>query len=191
MKTHNTRTITVFGNGSEDLSAQERQRARRLGEELARRGFIVCNGGYGGTMAAAAEGAKTCGGHTAGVTLAKGGWGGANQFMDEVDVQPDLPSRIARLLARGDGYVILAGGTGTLAELGLLLEMLGKSHMPARPTVLLGGFWLPLAELLAAEGVFRNQGVVVSVDGVRLIGMVAQTESPEAAARFLAANLLG
>ena len=185
------KTITVFGSGAARLKAAERERARRLGVELARRGFVLCNGGHGGTMEAAAEGAKSQGGRTIGVTLELAGQRGANEFTDRVEPQPDLPSRIARLMAHGDGYVVLAGGTGTLAELGLLLETISKRLIRPRPVVLLGPFWLPLVQLMGTEKVFRRECEFAPVEGVCMIGEVAQTDCPEAAARYLAANLLG
>ncbi|MGH7566932.1 MAG: TIGR00730 family Rossman fold protein, partial [Gemmatimonadota bacterium] len=51
--------VAVFGSGGGgevDLA-----RARRLGAGLARAGYVVMNGGYGGTMEAAAAGASEAG----------------------------------------------------------------------------------------------------------------------------------
>jgi len=165
--------------------------ARELGEELARRGLALCNGGYGGTMEAAAEGARLQGGHTIGVTLSSRRRAKANESILEADPQPDLLSRIRRLIERGDGYVVLAGGTGTLAELGPLLELIGKRHVEGKPIVLLGSFWGPLLELLAKEKVLCRRSEFTPVAGVTMMGEVARTESPEAVARYLALNLMG
>ena len=183
-------TVSVFGSGAAEPGSAEYERSCRLGAVLARAGFRLCNGGYGGTMAAAAQAAREAGGSTVGVVLAGRRRQAPNPWLDEIVVKEDLLSRIACLLHLADGYVILAGGTGTLAELGVLLEMLGKRHMPAKPTALLGSFWAPLVQLLKDEAVFRRRGDFHAVDGVRMIGDVAQTESPEAAGRFLSANIL-
>ena len=64
-----TRTITVFGSGSECLSAEDYEQARQLGAELARRGFTLRHRRYGGTRGAAAPGARRPGG------VGRKGWG--------------------------------------------------------------------------------------------------------------------
>jgi len=181
-------TITVFGSGSPELSAADCELAHRLGAELARRGFTLCNGGYGGTMEEAARGAREAGGRVVGVTLRRVAFR-PNPWLDEVFPQPDLPARIMGLLDRGDGYIVLGGGTGTLAEIGLLLELQNKGFMPRRPVVFLGRFWRPLLELLSDEPLLRELAPFQPVEGIEMLGPLACTDSPEAAVRYLAVNL--
>ena len=103
----------------------------------------------------------------------------------------DLPSRITTLLDRGDGYVVLRGATGTLAEIGLLLEMMNKGLMAVKPVVFLGDFWAPLLGLLAGQPLLGKPDPFQPVEGVKMLGVIALADSPESAARFLAVNLLG
>jgi uncharacterized protein (TIGR00725 family) len=61
-------TITVFGSSRPREGEALYREARALGAALAAKGFIVCTGGYGGTMEAVSRGAKEAGGQTLAVT---------------------------------------------------------------------------------------------------------------------------
>ena len=74
--------ISVFGSGLPRLGDSRYAEARRLGAELAMRGFVICTGGYGGVMEAASRGAKEAGGRTIGVT-AEFFPSRANKWVDE------------------------------------------------------------------------------------------------------------
>src|SRR2546428_13169561 len=60
--------ITVFGSSRPRAGESDYEEARRLGGELARRGFQVCSGGYAGIMEAVSRGAKEAGGRTIAIT---------------------------------------------------------------------------------------------------------------------------
>jgi uncharacterized protein (TIGR00725 family) len=62
------RIITVFGSSRPREDDAGYAEARSLGAGLAKAGFAVCSGGYGGVMEAASRGAKEAGGKTYGVT---------------------------------------------------------------------------------------------------------------------------
>src|SRR5436190_20765313 len=62
------RVITVFGSSRPQDGDADYSDARSLGGELARAGFAVCSGGYGGVMEAVSRGVKEAGGKTYGVT---------------------------------------------------------------------------------------------------------------------------
>jgi len=50
----------------------------------------------------------------------------------------------------GTGYVVLAGGTGTLLELAYVWEFKNKGFLPGgKPIIIVGEFWKPLIELIA------------------------------------------
>ncbi len=60
--------ITAFGSSRPQPGSQAYETAQALGAALAKSGFVVANGGYGGTMEATARGAREAGGTTIGVT---------------------------------------------------------------------------------------------------------------------------
>ena len=135
--------ISIFGSGLAAPGSDEYDRAYRLGRELAKHGFTVCNGGYGGVMEASAKGASEEGGHTIGVTIPQLA-SMPNPFIREYKETPSLLARLERLLGLASGYVIMPGGTGTLVELALSWELQRKGLVPApKPIVLVGNHWLP------------------------------------------------
>ncbi|MFQ5846648.1 MAG: LOG family protein [Candidatus Methylomirabilales bacterium] len=166
------RVVTVFGSSRPDPGTPAYGRAERLGLAIARRGWVVCNGGYGGTMAAAAEGARRAGGESIGITCAVYG-GPPNPHITHHEEAKDLCARLGRLLHLGDGYVVLPGGSGTLLELALVLEYLHKRLMEPAPVVLLGRYWRPALAVAQRERGGQTAGV-------------HEVRTPEAAVRALA-----
>ena len=57
--------LTVIGAG--DAPEEVCAMAREVGHEIASRGAVLINGGRGGVMRAAAQGARAAGGHTIGI----------------------------------------------------------------------------------------------------------------------------
>lgn len=137
--------ITVFGSSRPREGDPHYNIAHELGAALAKRGFIVCSGGYGGVMAAASRGAKEAGGRTLAVT-AEFFRSRANQWVDEEVRVKTWQERLFELIRRGSGYVACPGGTGTLVELAVVWEMLNKGVMRSKPFVALGEFWQPIIE---------------------------------------------
>lgn len=139
------KVITVFGSSRPREGDPHYLLARELGAQLARRGFAVCSGGYGGVMEAVSRGAKDAGGHTLGIT-AEFFSTRANAWIDEVVSVKTWQERLFALVERASGYVVCPGGTGTLVELAVVWEMLNKRVMSAKPFVIVGDFWQPIIE---------------------------------------------
>src|SRR5438445_11721887 len=59
--------VTVFGSSRPRESDADYEEARVLGRALAKHGFSVCSGGYGGVVEAVLRGAEEAGGKTYGV----------------------------------------------------------------------------------------------------------------------------
>jgi len=143
------KTIAVFGTGKAQPGDEVFQLAYEVGKTLAEKGFVVANGGYAGTMLAAAKGAKEAGGEIVGVTCSVFGPGGANEYVTNEVVTESLNRRLEKLVELGDAYVVLAGGTGTLLELAYVWEFKNKGFLPAdKPIIIVGRFWRPLMELM-------------------------------------------
>jgi uncharacterized protein (TIGR00725 family) len=126
-----------------------------LGRRLAEAGFTLCNGGYAGLMAASARGAREAGGHTIGVTCSI--WPAqANRWIVEEVRTGSFPERLMTLIARGDAYVVLPGGTGTLAELALAWELMNKATLSRtvggrKPLLVTLPYWQPVIDCLKQE----------------------------------------
>lgn len=142
--------ITVFGSGRCTPDSPEYAQAHSLGTLLAQEGFEVCNGGYAGIMEATAKGARSNGGKTIGVTLESFSQK-PNPWISRELRMPDLTERLKTLIATGDGFVVLRGGTGTLLELSAVWEFLHKGFMNRKPLVFLGPFWTPLIRMMRDE----------------------------------------
>lgn len=133
--------VTVFGSSSARPGDSDYTMALRLGGLLAQAGFIVKNGGYGGTMEAGSKGAVESGGKAIGVLL-KGFWGNeGNRWLSDRTRTADLYERLRALIDSSDAFVVLPGSSGTLAEIALLLEMTTKRIIPAVPIIFIGDYW--------------------------------------------------
>jgi uncharacterized protein (TIGR00730 family) len=149
------KTVTVFGSSLPGENSPTYADARKLGRLLAEAGFAVCNGGYGGLMEASARGARKAGGHTIGITCKI--WPSpANKWITEEVRTGSFLERISTLIERGDAYVVLPGGTGTLAELALVWEMMNKSALSKtvggrKPLLVTVPYWQPVIECLNQE----------------------------------------
>jgi len=143
--------VAVFGSNDVSDGQDAYQRAHEVGKTLVRLGYIVVNGGYGGTMEASAHGAKSLGGETLGVTCSV--WKSSpNPYLDREIRTNSLIERLDTLVKAGTaGYVVLPGATGTLVELACVWEMIAKGLIERRPIVCLGDFWAPVLELMGSE----------------------------------------
>ncbi len=146
------KTITVFGTGRAKPGDTTYALAAEIGQLLAQAGFTIANGGYGGTMLAAAKGAAEAGGKIIGVTCSAFKQSTANEYISREIVTNSLDERLDTLIKLGQGYVVLPGGTGTLLELAKVWELKNKGFVAKdKPIILLGGFWKPLVDLIVSD----------------------------------------
>ncbi len=144
--------VTIFGSGRACPGDEAFAIAEETGEILAQSGYTIANGGYGGTMLAAAKGAAGAGGVVIGVTCRALTKGSANEYISSQIVTSTLEERLKKLIELGQGYIVLPGGTGTLLELAMVWELKNKGFLEAdKPIILVGEFWKPLVELVAAD----------------------------------------
>jgi len=175
------KVISVFGSSRPHEGEPEYVEALELGRELAKAGFVVCNGGYGGIMEASARGAKETGGETVGVTVDTFSRS-ANRWIDREIRERTLPDRISTLVNSADGYIIVKGGTGTLLELAYVWEFINKRFITEKPILILGDFWTGVVETLKDELLWEGLG-----DCTRFI---QKAGSPKEAAMLLKQKLL-
>ena len=144
-------TVTVFGSSRPLPGSPAYERARTVGYALAREGWTVATGGYRGVMEAASRGAKEAGGAVIGVTTGFFRSAGANPYVDREVRMPSYGERLLELLRLGDGYVVMPGGSGTLAELFLAWELVKNTSLPERPIVLCGMQWRRIMDVIGRE----------------------------------------
>ena len=138
--------ITVFGSSRPHEGEPDYEEARALGRALAKSGFAVCSGAYGGVMAGVSRGAKEAGGKTYGVTAEFFASAKVNPWIDVEVRMVTWQERLFELIRLGHGFVACKGGTGTLVEVAVVWEMLNKSVMAGKPFAALGDFWGPIVE---------------------------------------------
>jgi uncharacterized protein (TIGR00730 family) len=180
--------VTVFGSSRPQEGDAEYEEARALGQALAKQGFAVCSGGYGGMMAAVSRGAKDAGGKTYGVTAEFFGRQ-ANEWVDVEVRKKTWEERLFALIELGDGFVACKGGTGTLVELATVWEMLNKAVMEAKPFVVVGEFWQPILDRVREVEQGPGSAVGTRVWGEANGKLVHSAGNVEEAVRFLAERL--
>jgi uncharacterized protein (TIGR00725 family) len=176
------RVVSVFGSSRPREGDPEYVLAYETGKELANAGFTVCNGGYAGIMEASARGAKEAGGATLGIVtdiFPKK----VNAWIDNAVTKRTLVERMMELISRGEAYVVLKGGTGTLLELSAVWEFMNKGIMHERPIVVVGSFWNAVVDTLREELAWEGLD-----DCTRYVTLV---DTPLACAQFIRKKLDG
>lgn len=140
MLTTRPKRISVIGAGTcDDLV---RAQAREVGFLAAQRGFAIVCGGLGGVMAGACQGAREAGGLTIGI-LPGDDPGEANPFVDVPVATGFGIARNVLVVKNGLAVIAIAGGAGTLSEIGVALKL-------QRPVVALGHYGT-LADVTPAQ----------------------------------------
>jgi uncharacterized protein (TIGR00730 family) len=163
------KVISIFGTSRAEPDDAVYMLAMETGMLLAKAGFTIANGGYGGTMVAAAKGASQTGGKTIGVTCSAFKSRKPNEYISKTIVTASLDERLDKLIEIGDGYVVLPGGTGTLLELAKVWELKNKGFLKAnKPIILVGEFWRPLVELIAKDDPASNGRVKLAAGAIEV-----------------------
>lgn len=111
--------ITVYCASSDDIADVYFEAATTLGEEIARRGLTLINGGGRmGLMRATSDGALSAGGKVTGVIPQFMVDAGRNyERLTETIITPDMQERKRTLASLALGVIALPGGVGTLEEI--------------------------------------------------------------------------
>ncbi len=148
--------ITIFGSSFPKPDDAEYIFAYELGKKLGENGFSICNGGFYGTMEAAAKGAFEARSETIGVTVDLFNLK-ANQFIKTEIRCSNLFERIQKLISLGDGFIILKGGTGTLLEYAAILELNNKNLIDSKPIAADKELWTQLTEQMNNRNTFEGR----------------------------------
>jgi uncharacterized protein (TIGR00725 family) len=130
----------VFGSARLTPEDPRYEEARQVGERLARAGYAIATGGYGGLMEAVSHGASRAGGHVVGVPMRSWSWQAPNRWISETRWAEDIFQRL-RAFHACDALVALPGGLGTLSEVTLVWANRGTDPDRTPPLLLLGPVW--------------------------------------------------
>lgn len=161
--------IAVFGGSRPQAGSAEYQQAYQMGKLLAQCGYIIMNGGYGGTMEASARGARENGGKTIGVLSGEFGELSPNLFLDETVMREDLFTRIREMQLRANAFIVLKGSMGTLAELALVWNLAKIDIRHRKPILVVGEGWRKVLEAW-------SQNLAVTEEEMKLLYPVQDPE---------------
>jgi uncharacterized protein (TIGR00730 family) len=167
--------ITIFGTSRAVAGDAIFTLAMETGRLLAQTGFTIANGGYGGTMLAAAKGAAEVGGEIIGVTCSAFKSSRANEYVSREIDTGSLDERLDTLVKLGQAYIVLPGGTGTLLELAKVWELKNKGFLKSdKPIILLGGFWKPLVKLIETDDADSSKYVKLADGPKQAVEMIIE-----------------
>ncbi|THV56523.1 LOG family protein [Chryseobacterium candidae] len=154
-----------FGGAQNNTDSLEYKESVLIGELLAKKGFIVKNGGYRGLMEAVSKGAYQQGGIVLGYTCKSFGSTKGNCYLTENIVSESLFERLEKLISNSDIFIVQKGGVGTLSELFLTLDLIRKISKKERPRIyLLGKHWEKLKAVLVSFGLQNDMGILKIVE---------------------------
>lgn len=141
----------IFGSSACKPKSELYSFAEKLGSIVARNGFTVANGGYDGTMDAAAKGARNAGGSVIGITTDEITRCDPSTYLTEEFREPTLMGRLEICLTIADVFIALPGSIGTLAEMVLAWNKLELGLIHARPLIAVDQKWKKIFDLMFAE----------------------------------------
>ena len=104
--------------GASEATPSQLEAAREVGRLLAQHGAILLNGGFGGVMGAASEGASLEGGTVIGI-LPDSDRGGVNPHLTMAIATGLGQARNAVIVTAADSVIAIGHGWGTLSEIAL------------------------------------------------------------------------
>jgi len=169
--------IAVLGSARLTENDEWWAQAYKLGALLAKEGYAIVTGGYGGLMAAASQGAYETGGRAIGLPMQH--WTGIapNPWNADLRWSSDYGTRLNYIL-HCEAVIALPGGVGTLSEMAVAWSAI-QTERRALPLVLLGDCWLQVIKVV------RENLVVSDVD----LNLLRFAASPEEAVREVRAGL--
>ena len=125
-------------------------------------------------MEAVCKGAKSVNGKTIGITIDYPG-STPNEYVDENVIMPNWVERLMELIAIGDAYVILKGGSGTLVEVSAILEMMNKKIMKEKLMIFYTDFWKNVIDTLKHDSERLNEIIERNSRFVEMAGEITNT----------------
>ena len=174
--------ISVFGSARTAPDHPSYAVAEQVGRKLVQAGFAVITGGGPGTMEAANKGASEAGGVSVGLGIELPFESGLNQWVDKGINFRYFFARKTMFVKYSQGFVVLAGGLGTLDELFEALTLVQTRKVTRFPIVLVGvDYWRGLLDWLRDTAL--ADGKILQKD----LEMLTLTDDVDEAVRLMVA----
>ena len=156
------KNVAFFGFSETKPGERLYEAAFKVAQELAKRGYVIVNGGGPGVMAASTAGAESVGGETIAITFypknAPGFEGRYPKNITDEEIKTgNYVERMFKLLEHGDIYIIFQGGTGTLSEFATAWCLARLYYGSHKPFILYGKFWRKLIGCIKQTMLMRGE----------------------------------
>ena len=146
------KNIAFFGDANISETDEAYVEAFEVAEALAKRGYVIIDGGGPGVMEAATSGARKGGGKTVAITFDPvGAVGYEGRYIKNVTdtevVTTNYIDRMFKLLEYGDVFIIFKGGSGTVSEFGTAWVLAKLYFGHHKPIILYGHFWAEILDV--------------------------------------------
>jgi hypothetical protein len=146
------KNIAFFGDANISEADENYIEAFDVAEALARKGYVVVDGGGPGIMQAATSGAIKGKGKTVSITFDPvGAVGYEGRYIKNVTdtevVTTNYIDRMFKLLEYGDIFIIFKGGSGTVSEFGTAWVLAKLYFGHHKPIILYGKFWAEILDV--------------------------------------------
>lgn len=160
--------VCIFGTSGCKPGSFEYDSAVLLGKLLAKEGYDIATGGYGGVMEAALKGASESNTNRIGVLTNFYSDKTPNEYVQESIYTITYLERLQKLIEIGDAYVILPGGTGTLLELSAIWSLKNRKILKSQPFITFGEQWHELVQTMSffSEEIIDNISLIESGDSI-------------------------
>lgn len=173
--------VTVFGSARFGEGHEYYELARRVGAELARKGYGVMTGGGPGVMEAANRGAREQGGLSLGCNIELPMEQIPNAYLDRFVEFNYFFVRKVMLVKYSSAFVVLPGGFGTLDEVFETAVLVQTRKIERFPIVIMGrDFWRPMEHFINESLI--GQGTISPED----MDIITLTDDPVEAVERIA-----
>ncbi len=151
--------VAFFGDAQASEKQEHFEMAKKTANLLAKNGYIIANGGGPGVMLASTLGAKEIGGKVEVVVVKKenvpGNFEGRCEenliLADKVYEMANYENRLNKLVEIADAFVIFKGGTGTLAEVGIVWSKAKFDYGNHEPLIFVGEEWREIVPIITQK----------------------------------------
>lgn len=141
-------SVAIFGNSQTMPGKWDYDTAELLGFLLAKSGFDIITGGFGGVMEAALKGASSHPVDRIGVPIEGLQNREKNKYVKTEISADSYLERLEKLIELASAFIVMPGGTGTLLELSAVWALKERGLLGNKPIICIGELWQEVAQTM-------------------------------------------